>query len=315
MTDERVQSSLTIYLDAVWTLNLLLDFMLLLITKTLLKEHTKFSRIFLGAFIASLIVPIHIYFPNSFFTTIFGKLLYSLFIVFSSFKFYSVYRMLKLWGMFYVVTFVVGGGLTAIYNLVGQTFILNKQGVLTHVNGYGDPVSWLFVLIAFPIVWMFSKKSMQSFAVDKIRYDQLYPVEISFDEHIYTTTGFIDSGNQLSDPISKSPVVLCDETILQQIFTKSECILLKEIQETLALDRLPVKWQAKLQLIPYQGVGGGTAFLLAMKPNYLAVFYDEEWIKTQKILIGFQFNTLSRDIPYHCLLQPQCVTKYLPNTG
>src|SRR5699024_12655693 len=88
------------------------------------------------------------------------------------------------------------------------------------MNGYGDPISWLILCIGFPILWLFSKQRMEAFADEKIVYDEFYAIEIDFNEKTYTTMGFIDSGNQLTDPFTKQPIVICDDVIIEQIFTK-----------------------------------------------------------------------------------------------
>src|SRR5699024_12775420 len=62
-------------------LNYFLDLMLLMLTGAMVKERVTKRRLLFGAFVASLIVPLSLYFPNSFLTSIVGKLLYSLLIV------------------------------------------------------------------------------------------------------------------------------------------------------------------------------------------------------------------------------------------
>src|SRR5690625_6899171 len=87
MVSER-KREVTIYLDAVWALNFVFDMMLLMLTQILAREdHTRKLRIMFGAFIASLLVPISLYFPNVFLTTVYGKVIYSLFIILCTFKF------------------------------------------------------------------------------------------------------------------------------------------------------------------------------------------------------------------------------------
>jgi len=298
---------LTIYLDAVWMLNFLLDFMLLLLTQALLREQTKKLRVLMGAFVASLIVPITIYMPDSFVATGVGKLLYSLLIILCTFGFATIYRTAKQLLTFYFITFAIGGGLFSVHFLFQQPVEFAASGIVTMNSGYGDPVSWLFVLIGFPCIWKFTKTRMDKHAADKIRYDQLYPVEIQIKSESHTTTGFVDSGNQLVDPLTKKWVVLCDADFLKKWFTEAEFEQLKKAYNELDFEQIPEKWEGHIQFVPFTGAGGEGNFLFTVRPDYLLVFYGEEKIITKNVLIGIQFSHLEKEKSYQCLLQPQII--------
>lgn len=296
---------MTIYLDAVWALNFFLDLMLLLLTQGLARDNTKKRRLLFGALVASLLVPISLYFPDSVFTSVLGKLLYSIVIIFCSFGFLSVYRMLKLLLLFYFTTFAIGGGLIGIHFLFQNPFGLSMSGVLTFNSGYGDPVSWLFVVFGFPCVWLFTKSRMDNHVKEKIRYDQQCPVTVQLKDKSYSTTGYIDSGNQLVDPLTKKPVIICDEAFLKQWFSDEAWALLKTAHDNLQVEKMPDEWKSYLQIVPYQGVQGKGMFLFALKPEKLTIYYEGQVISTSSVLIGIQFAGLTKDQSYHCLLHPQ----------
>ncbi|MBY7143718.1 sigma-E processing peptidase SpoIIGA [Virgibacillus sp. NKC19-3] len=300
---------MTIYLDAVWTLNFFLDMMLLMLTQALARDSTRKRRIIIGAFIASLLVPITIYFPDSFFNSVIGKLLYSVIIILCTFGFFSIYRIMKMLLLFYFTTFAIGGGLIALHFLLQSPLGVSTNGILTFNSGYGDSISWIFVVIGFPLVWLFTKGRMDKHVVDKIRYDQIYPVTIQLKNRSYSTTGYIDSGNQLIDPLTKNPVIICDELFLKQWFTEADWNLLKTAHKELDLEKIPKKWENSIQIVPYRGVQGGNNFLFAIRPDQLIVYYGEQKIITRKLVIGIQFEALTKDRSYHCLLQPQIITK------
>ncbi|MFD2628300.1 sigma-E processing peptidase SpoIIGA [Oceanobacillus kapialis] len=296
-----------IYLDAVWMLNFLLDAMLLLLTQALCREVTKKWRIVFGAFIASLLVPITVYFPDSFIVGVFGKALYSIGIIWSTFGVRNLYRTLKLLFVFYFSTFSIGGGLLAVHYVIQNPISISGSSVLTFNAGYGDPVSWVFVVIGFPIIWWFTKNRMDKHATEKIRYEQLCMVAIQLNNQTFTTKGYIDSGNQLTDPITKKPVVICDESFLRNWFSETEWILLKSSYESLDFEQLPKKWERFIQIVPYQGVKGKSEFLFTLRPERLMVYHGEQKLVATNVLIGIQFAELVRDGSYHCLLQPQII--------
>lgn len=278
-----------------------------MLTQVLAREITSKKRIAFGALIASLIVPITLYFPDSFINTFVGKLLYSVVIILSTFGFHSLNRIIKQLFLFYFTSFSVGGGLLAVHFLLQNPIAISSNSFLTFSSGYGDPVSWLFVAIGFPCAWIFTKSRMDKHAEGKIRYDQFYPVSVSIKGETFETTGYIDSGNHLVDPLTKKPVIICDESFLKKWFTEEDWKIFKTATETLDMEGLPEKWKNDLQLIPYQGVGGASDFLFAIKPDQILVQYEGERIITSKVLIGVQFSVLTKDQSYHCLLQPQII--------
>lgn len=298
---------MTIYLDAIWFLNLCVDLMLLLLAKGLARDGAKLSRIFLGAFVASLIVPITIYFPTSVLNGLAGKFVFSTLIILCTFGFSGISRFLKLLLLFYFVTFSIGGGLTAIHFLVSNPVSITGQGILTFNSGYGDPVSWIFILVGFPIVWYFTKRRMDEHVKEKIKYDQMLELTIQIDDKAFCTIGYIDSGNQLVDPLTKKPVVICDEKFLGNWFSEKDWKELKEVNETLAVERIPSDWESRIQIVPYHGVQGSNMFMLAIRPDFMSVEYEGQKIETSNFLIGINFGSLDREQRYHCLLHPQII--------
>lgn len=296
-----------IYVDVIWLLNFLFDMMLIMLTLILAKESTSKKRIIFGSFVASVIVPISIYFPDSFFTSVVGKILYSILIIVCVCRYRSKYQLFRLLLLFYFVTFTIGGGLIAIHFMLESPFGVSSNGILTFNNGFGDPVSWLFVVVCFPIVWHFTKRSMDKHAVEKIRYDQLCPITLIINNESFSTTGYIDSGNQLVDPLTKSPVVICDEFFLKKWFSEDEWKAMKKACDLLDFDAIPKKWEGRIHIVPFHGVDGKSSYMLAIKPDKINILYDQEEIITNKLLIGIQFSDLTKDQRYHCLLHPQII--------
>lgn len=300
---------MTIYLDAIFLLNLLFNYLILLLVQSLLRQGTSKWRLLFGAFVATLLVPITIYFPNSILTSVVGKVIYSIVIIFSSFKFVSLTQFIKLLLSFYFVSFGIGGGLIAIHFMMNHSFSLTAEGLLTYRTGFGDIVSWLFVLIGFPFVLLFTKFRMDRQLIDDIRYDETYSVLIEMKGQTFTTNGFIDSGNQLVDPITRSPVIICDAHFLQQFFTEIEWEQLKIAYEQFEVDKLPNKWKNRIFIVPFKGVGGSDNILFTIRADSLIITFENKQLKADNVLIGIQFSHLTADRHYQCLLHPKVVQR------
>ncbi|KGX93254.1 stage II sporulation protein GA [Pontibacillus halophilus JSM 076056 = DSM 19796] len=295
---------MTIYLDAVWLLNFFLDWMILMLTQYIAKSTSKSYRLALAAAFASMLVPITLFYPQSIVTHPIGKVLFSIVILLIAFGFKNSRRFSRLFLLFYFVSFALGGSLFGIYYFLNQQIQLSGGVVLTYQTGFGDGVSWLFVFLGFPVVWWFTKRRVDNLVTEKLKYDEMLQVTISLNKEERTTTSLVDSGNQLVDPITKRPIVICDKPFLSQWFTDDEWESLQQSQEDLAFERLPEEWQHAVRLIPYQGVSGQKDFMLALKPDYVLVHTEDKQLKIERVLIGIQFSQLSNDQSYQCLLHP-----------
>ncbi|MDC3416472.1 sigma-E processing peptidase SpoIIGA [Aquibacillus salsiterrae] len=296
---------MTIYLDAVWLLNFLLDFMILMLTQYITKANTSRLKLLFGAFIASVIVPITLFFPNSLLTAPMGKIIYSLFIILCTFGYENTRQFLKKLLFFYFISFVLGGGLIALHFLLNKQMYTNGSGVLTYQTGYGDQISWLFIGFGFPLIWYFTKERLDKHAYEKFRHDQLYEVDIQILGKTFSTIAYVDSGNQLVDPFSRKPVVICDQAFMENWFSKEEIRILEQAQDKLVFEGFPDKLESLMNIVPYQGVNGNRTFMIVLKPENMLVKYENKQISTNKLLIGIQFGELAADGSYHCLLHPE----------
>lgn len=296
---------MTIFLDAIWLLNFFFDLLLLLITRIFIKRKTPFNRLLFGAFVASIIVPINVFYPTSFFATFLGKLVYSFLIVLCAFPIKSFFSLMHYLLSFYFISFVIGGALLGVHFLLNHPISITEAGVVTFNKGYGDPISWLFVVIGFPIVGYFTKHRLDKYEIEKLKYNQLYTVFITIKQIEKETQGYLDSGNQLIDPLTKYPVIICDEPFLKQWFTKDDWQTLKQLSVSLNPEMIPKQWKGKINFIPYRGVDGKNQIIIAIKPDEVIVLSNGEEISTKAVFIGIQFSTLSEDGSYHCLLHPK----------
>ena len=207
----------------------------------------------LGAFIGSTIV-IFAFTPfASMMTHPIMKLLYSLLIVYTAFGFTTFRNYAQ-------TVLLLLCNLYGWRRINGHSFLLQTNEM---VNGlvqsqsisYGDPISWLFVIFGFPIIYYFSKKRIESVEVTKIHYDQIVKLKIQLAEEELELAGLIDSGNQLYDPLTKTPVMI------MHISSLEHCLpawLTEQIYSKTQIPQIPENdsgWATKLRLIPFRAVG------------------------------------------------------------
>ncbi len=204
----------------------------------------------------------------------------------------------------YVSTFLIGGA------LIGAHYFLQTESILlAGLKGFGDPISWLFVFIGFPIAWHFSKKNVEGMEMTKIQFDQIVSVSLTINSETYAFKGLVDSGNQAYDPLTRLPVMFI--SIKNQMEVMSEPIKrMAANTETLIMgeEELPSEWQNKLRIIPFRVVGQEHQLIMAVKPDSILIEKNGDCFLCEKGLVSFTMQELSPDDAFQCIVHPKMLT-------
>jgi stage II sporulation protein GA (sporulation sigma-E factor processing peptidase) len=295
---------LVVYADVVWLLNLCIDFLLLMLTAVILKRKAKKWRLFMGAVLGSSIV-IFAFTPMAYIMTHpVTKLFFSIVIVYAAFGFTRIRTFVQTLFMFYFVTFMVGGGLIGLHFFMQASPVINEV-TSSQAASFGDPVSWMFVCAGFPVVYYFSKKRIGDVEMTKIRYEQIVKVELVINGVQTEMNGLIDSGNQLYDPLTKTPVMIVEAAQAKELFPEWLFEQSKKVTHFPNLDDENLEWMKRLRIVPYRGIGHGNQFLLAVKPDAVRIHKDDELFDVHHVLIGLSHTKLSSDCEYTCIIHPK----------
>jgi len=288
-----------IYIELIWLLNFLIDWMILLLTQSITRFQTKGIRIILASFFGSLIVPINILFPSLPSDIWSIKLFHSILMVWLAFGFKNLAVYLKMLATFYFMTFAIGGGLFAVHYLSSSSNYINSQQTIQN-----EQIHIIFVLVAFPIVYLFTKHRMDKHKLLQHQQSFYYQVTIDWKKQKIATTGYMDSGNHLIDPLTQTPVIIVGEALLQHWLEQESIDKLKQEYDQITDGITTQLSYDGFRLLPYQGVSGEYMLMLVFKPNSIHIHLNERTIKYKKVLIGIQFGNLVADGSYHCLLHP-----------
>ncbi len=195
---------MVIYLDLLFFINFLFDFFLLLTVNLALKRYTKIYRLVLASFFGEITL-ISLFYPLSSVLLTILKLFLGLFMVLIAFGYqnilYTFYNLLYL----YMTSIILGG---FIYYLKTEFHINNN------LYYKGISLSYLFLLCLAPIIFFIFLKSLK--ALQKIK-NYYYKVTIVINNnYTLTTTGFLDTGNKLKDPITNKPIILLNKKLLKE---------------------------------------------------------------------------------------------------
>lgn len=300
---------MVIYLDVILIYTFLFNGAILLLVSYILKRKQPKINILFGTIIATMFVPLILYFPQTFINTFLGKSIYSILIVIVTFGVSSLRHVLKNLVTFYSVSFIAGGSLLSIHYLIEHSKPTAIKSLLLYVeNLYGDQISLVIVFIGFPLTLFFTKLWSDKLITDHFEYEQQYKITLQWNGFTHDTIGFLDSGNQLVDPLTNRPVVVCDSFFMKQFFTTSDWTSIKTAIEENNLNSIPFHLYHQFSIVPFKTIAGDNHYLFAIKPDKLIVQTHDKHFVIKKVLVGIQMSNMTNDDYYHCLLHPQLVT-------
>ncbi|WP_125657357.1 sigma-E processing peptidase SpoIIGA [Paenibacillus baekrokdamisoli] len=291
--------------------NLLIDGSNLLLTAWVRSIRAKWWRVLLAAFIGSLYAVLIIFPPLSFMFTLVIKVLLSIIMLFTAFGFGSIQHFVRHIGAFYGVNFAAAGAVLGFHYL-----LMNGSNELwdtvISVNG-SKPIfmlkfTMLFVF-SFSCVGYYIYRSVmtQRRERDLVR-NHLAEVIVRIGDCEYSCRGLIDTGNQLYEPLTRTPVMVMEACVWQDVLPPSWIDKIRESQVDKLLANMTEEdsfiWQDRLRLVPYRGVNRGAQFMLAIKPDLVIVDREGERFETRKVLIGLDAGKLVTDGTYQAIIHP-----------
>ncbi|WP_082881506.1 sigma-E processing peptidase SpoIIGA [Lederbergia galactosidilytica] len=303
---KREEVYLVVYLDIIWLLNFLIDSFLLWATSIYLNRRIHPLKILLGGLIGSIIILMAVTPISTWAMHPLIKYSLSVIMVGITFGYKRLSSFLATLLTFYFATFLMGGILIGTHYFLSFHVDLRNSVAIESIRGYGDPISWLFIVVAFPIAWYFSKNRIGHLTKTSIQYDILYNVHILINGIELELKGLIDSGNQLYDPISKKPVMIVSIEAVQDNLPQ-ELNDVADSQNDLYVSSasLPTEWTHIMRLIPAKTLGKNNQLLCAFRPEKVVIQEKNGREIEKEVLIVFTTQQLSGDGMFQCILHPQ----------
>jgi len=295
-----------VYIDVVFLINFFMDYLILWATARLLQVRTGRGRLALGALVGAT-YSVFILFPDYGF--LFGlsvKFAYSLAIVAAAFFPLGFRRFLQAAGYFYLVSFTMGGAM-----LGGVYLLRNTPSAYQAVNGVVSglvnlPYWWLVVAAA--AAYFLGRWGSAFIRRNFLKSSWKVPVVISFGNRQAETQALVDTGNRLTDPLTRVPVMIAEYRILEPVLPlemKIEFEAGGEPDLDKTLERLArTKWSSRVRLIPFSSIGKHHGMLLGLRPDEVVINYGDRMIKTKEVIVGIYSKQLCPKGSYRALLPP-----------
>ncbi len=209
---------ITVYVDVLFLVNWVMDYLLLAITALLLCLRPRFFRMALSSFLGAMYAAVAFFIPLSFLSSLAAKLLLSAVMVLVSFGAKSLLVFLKRLGVFYLSSLALGGLGFALFATTG----LGSRLGAVYANGvlYLNIPAYQIILASIVIYWLLHAAfCVLHRSVNKAK--NLQRVTISRNGKHVQVTGLYDTGNFLSDPASGLGVILSEWHCVQPLFPEN----------------------------------------------------------------------------------------------
>lgn len=226
-----------VYIDYVFFINFLFDFIILLGIKKTLKRKTSIKRIILSSLFGALsIFILFINMSNLLFTSI--KLLFGILMVIIAFSYKNIKYTINNFIYLMVLSILVGGFLYMInieagYEHVGMIFIKNNDGLN------------LIILILLGTLLIITYEKI--YKKTKIDIKLKKEVILYINNKKYILRGYLDTANHLNDPYLNKPISIInsdiniDFTNCKVIYVPYESLNNKGIMKCFIIEKLEIE--------------------------------------------------------------------------
>lgn len=290
---------MTIYIDIVFIENLLMNYIILFATGIILKIEAKHIRLILASLVGAIYTIIAYVSALKIYSNIFLKFILSLMIIYIALNPKSIKKLFKYTLIFYLTSFVFGGAAFALIYIVKPQEILKNNGLVLNSNSL--KVIFISAIIAFVII-IIGFKIVKNKISSK---DMFCDIKIKINQKEIETKAMIDTGNFLKEPITNTPVIVVEHTLLYECMPKE---ILNHIESILGGDfseipeNIKEEYMSRLKVIPFSSLGKQNGMLLGIKAEEVMIKKEEENKIKENIIIGIYDKSLTKRGEYRALL-------------
>lgn len=267
---------MVVYADVLVTVNLFVNYALLLCTSLILKCKIANTRLLLGAIVGSLYglviflpdLPVYIELPL--------RLAASGLIVLASFGYKGLRRFLRCFFTFFAVAFAFGGIMLTLWVTIAPIGMIYNNGAV-----YFDidlPVLAVSTVACFTVVSLISKLTVR-----KAPANSIFTLSVRYNGKEVSGAALCDTGNSLTEGFSGFPVIIGEYNTLKEILPQSVADYYENPSE--------MSQSEKIRPVVCRTVSG-VGLLPSFRPDEIDVKSINKHIKTDRAYIAVTKNHL-----------------------
>lgn len=293
---------MVIYADVLFLINFIMNSLILFLTAWSSGLICHWPRILLAAALGSFYVIGEFYLQPHLPYLVLSRCSLSLLLVLVAFGRRKLASLLLLTGIFYIISFALGGA------VAGWFFLCQTSGF----SGWYD-VSWTDLLGGAVIGFLTIAVLMRRISEKAVRRTTLYLVEIFYQGRSAKIRAILDTGNSLATLVARKPVIVVNYTQIKAILSSDVIAYLETTPPDQWLPNLcacqDMTWLKRSEVIPYRSVGR-QSMLLGFRPDYIVVKANGKEFENRQVAVGIYHRSLSADQTYDALLHPSVIHEF-----
>ena len=278
----------TIYIDSLFLINLIINYIMLLVTAKICAATVRRLRL-LGAAVAGAAYAVAAVIPGAaFLVNPFIKIAFGVLLALAAFG--GQVRFLRITLVFFAVSAAFGGVVMAASLFGGESMF---GGIFTSASLRILILSFVAGYIILTLVFKRAARHKGGVIVS---------VTVRLGDREVLVRALMDTGNALADPLSGRPVMVAGISDLKRLFSPDISEILFGLYRKGAVRVLEELSQTertlRFQLIPYSAVGVSGGMLLAFKPDEIIV----DGKKRTGMLLALSPNSVSESGTYSALI-------------
>lgn len=280
-----------VYADLTFLVNVIMDFVILWATAKLTGLTFNYGRLVTAAILGG-VYALGCLFPDlEVWYRLPVKALFSLLLVVFAYCPASWKQFWTAVVCFYGVSFAVGGA------VIGSSYFLKNN--LPELR-----LGYLWLAVGISIAFILGKAGERYFLERLIPRVACFPVSLSFDELACKGEGFLDTGNNLTDPLTGRPVIIVEYGLLRSCLPEDVRKALDRVAEGEDyLQAMPqTGWAHRLRLIPFTSIGRKHGLLPGLRCDSVMIDTGFRSVCQRNVVVGIHWDKLSPEGKFQMLL-------------
>lgn len=280
-----------VYIDSLFLLNLLLDYLLLRIAARICGQYVSVLRLALGAMFGAGYAVCAFLPGGGWLTQPLIKMMAGMLLCLIAFG--GRKRLLRLTGVFFVCSCALGGGVLMV-SLLGNSGFTYPNGI----PATGLDVKVL-LLSAAGIYFVLTLCARCLGRYSKLRRE-IVPVTLVLEGRSVKVDALVDTGNTLSDPLSDARVMIAEWEAVRSLFSGHVLVEENALREPVACAGVlsQILGEGRVRLLPYRAVGVETGLLLAIRVDQALIGGQV----TERVLVALCPGKLAANGNYTALI-------------
>lgn len=292
-----------VYADVILVENLIMNYLILWSTARLTRYNYSRTKLAIASVIGAVYALLS-YFPQySYLFSFLMKILFSILIVIIAYTPQYFHLLLKLLGIFYIVSFIFGGAAFGLFYFING-LSLTSNGI-SFIEDFPLKILTASIILAYIAI-----KYSWDYVQHRIKRERLIiRVELFFDGRSLSLDALVDTGNSLKDPLTNAPVVITEYSMMKELLPEEIRRIFESCGENdlnaIAEIMTVSKWASRFRLIPFKSLGRENGMLVGFKPDGLTIIDNGRKIQANSTIIAIYRKNLSKDGEYSALVHPE----------